>query len=52
MFKLEEGRFRSDTRGKLFSQKVVRCWNMLPREAVVVLSLKAFKAKLNRHWSK
>ena len=29
-FKLKEGRFRLDVRGKFFTMGVVRCWNRLP----------------------
>ena len=29
-FKLKEGRFRLDVRGKLFTLRVVRCWNSCP----------------------
>ena len=46
-FKLREGRFRLDMRGKFFTEKVERCWHRLPRDVVDAPSLEGFKARLD-----
>ena len=46
VFKLEEGRFRLDIRKNLFTMRVVRHWNKLPREVLDAPSLEALKARL------
>ncbi|KFQ15727.1 hypothetical protein N330_00903, partial [Leptosomus discolor] len=46
-FKLKEGGFRLDIKKKFLTVRVVRHWNRLPREAVVVPSLAVFKARLD-----
>ena len=44
---MKEGRFRLDVMGKLFTMRVVRCWNRLPREVADALSLEVFRARLD-----
>ena len=46
-FKLKERRFKLDIRRKFFTERAVRCWHRLPREAVDAPSLEVFKARLN-----
>jgi len=50
-FNLKEGRFRLDLRKKFFTQRVVRHWHRLSREAVDVLSLEVFTAGMEVTWS-
>jgi len=47
-FKLKEGRFRLDFRGKFSTRRVVRCWNSCPERLWMPHpSLEVFKARLD-----
>ena len=47
VFKLRQGRFRSDNGRKFFAQRVMMHWSRLPKEVVDAPSLEAFKARLD-----
>ena len=46
-FNLKKGRFRLDAGGKIFTERVLRCWNRLPRVVVDALFLEVFKTVLD-----
>jgi len=47
-FKLKEGRFRLDVRGKFFTMRAMRCWNSCPERLWMPRpSLEVFKARLD-----
>ena len=47
-FKLRGGSYRTDVRGRFFTQRVVRDWNALPDAVVNAPSLGAFKRSVDR----
>ena len=44
---MKEGRFRLDIRKKLFTVRVVRHWNRLPRDVVDVPSVETLKVRVD-----
>jgi len=48
-FKLRGDRYRTDVRGRFFTQRVVRVWNALPATVVDSPTFRAFKWSLDKH---
>jgi len=46
-FKVREGIFKLDIKKKFFTSKVVKYWNLLPRDVVKAPSLETFKVRLD-----
>ena len=49
-FKLKVPNYKSSSKRRIFSYRVVNDWNSLPNEVVNAPSLNCFKNRLDKHW--
>jgi len=50
-FKLKKGFVKTLLRQNFFSQRVVNCWNSLPKDAIDSSSVQVFRNKLDKYYS-